>query len=202
MAVGQSGGDDWGEAMRPPNRSFCRALSIGLFVALALACQPAFAPVASATPQSSVVHGLDPGLRLSGHAPTRVIVTGTSAVTEQVRRVGGRVTASLPIVGGVAAVVPAAALRSLAMAPEVRSVTADRAAHLDDMTDDDSSTASNFARTTQATSAWANGDLGQGVGVAVIDTGVSPMHDFAGRLVHGPTCPEKARRSTATVTGP
>jgi serine protease AprX len=172
-------------------------LSVGLLLTPALFGQLVVAPGASAAPPAAAVHGLDPGLPRHGNAPTHVIVTGTSQIAQDVVRVGGHVTATLPIVGGVAATVPAGALRTLAQFPAVQAVTADRAARLDDitydssstassLTYDSSSTASNFALTTQATKAWAKGDLGQGVGVAVIDTGVSPMNDFAGRLVHGP----------------
>jgi serine protease AprX len=77
-------------------------------------------------------------------------------------------------------------LRTLASMPGVRAVTANRLAHFSDITFDDSSTASQFARSTQATQAWANGNIGDGVGVAVLDTGVSPMPDIRDRLAHGP----------------
>jgi serine protease AprX len=151
-----------------------------------LAASPAFAGPTRIASTSTSVHGLDPGLATTGQAPQHVIVTGTPNVADAVRRLGGQVTASLPIVSGVGAVIPAARLRSLASDPNVWSVTADRVAHLQDFVYDDSTTASNFTRTTQATSAWAAGDLGQGIGVAVIDTGVSPMADLTDRLVHGP----------------
>ena len=60
-------------------------------------------------------------------------------------------------------------------------------AKLTDVTYDDSGTASNFARDDRKPPAHGRaGNLGQGVGVAVIDTGVSPMTDFDNRLVHGP----------------
>jgi serine protease AprX len=47
-------------------------------------------------------------------------------------------------------------------------------------------TASSFVHNTGADRAWTRGDLGAGVGVAVIDTGVSDVPDLAGRVVHGP----------------
>jgi serine protease AprX len=61
-----------------------------------------------------------------------------------------------------------------------------RTARLMDQTFDPSATASNFIRSTNSDTAWREGDYGAGVGVAVLDTGVSPMPDFSGRLVHGP----------------
>jgi serine protease AprX len=148
---------------------------------------------AAAAPHAARPAGLDPGLRTAGRAAQRVVVTGARAGTqaaadtaEAVRRVGGRVTATLPIVNGAAAQVGADDLERLARDPAVSAVTADRQAHFEDFVYDAATTASNFARTSQATAAWAAGNLGQGVGVAVLDTGVSPMADFTGRLVHGP----------------
>jgi len=130
-------------------------------------------------------HALDPGLALSGpDAP--VIVTGGAGVAQAVRAAGGRVLADLPLVDGVSAVVPAARLRSLAHADAVNAVTADRSARFVDFEWDDTETASTFTRTVQATQSWGRGNYGKGVGVAVLDTGVSPMPDLAGRLVHGP----------------
>ncbi|MDX6285846.1 MAG: serine protease AprX [Frankiales bacterium] len=46
--------------------------------------------------------------------------------------------------------------------------------------------ASSFVGSTGARTAWANGNQGAGVGVALIDTGVSDVNDLAGRIVHGP----------------
>ena len=42
-----------------------------------------------------------------------------------------------------------------------------------------------FPEQTGASQLWAQGDTGQGVNVAVLDTGISPLPDFAGRLVDG-----------------
>lgn len=130
--------------------------------------------------------GLDPGLRTVGRALERVVVTGQGDVPGAVRRVGGRVTADLPIVRGVSAEVRADRLTSLAADPAVTAVTANRRATFEDFTYSDSTTASTFAKTSGATTAWSQNALGQGVGVAVLDTGVSSMNDFTGRLVHGP----------------
>jgi serine protease AprX len=137
---------------------------------------------AAATGQLS----LDPGLPLVGDAPQRVIITGEGALSALVLRHGGHVTAQLPFVGGVAAVVPANRLADLAAEPAIRAVTADRQVQFDNYVYDEANIASNFARTSGAASAWAAGNYGAGVGVAVLDTGVSPQQDFAGRLIHGP----------------
>ena len=168
-----------------------------LVLAVALAVPAAAAPVAHrvAAPSVGAVTGvgaarpgvLDPGLPVVGVAQ-RVVVSGTSAgpVRAAVARVGGTVTADLPLVDGVAARVPAAALPALAASAGVTAVTADRVGRVSADSWDASTSASSFTRTTQATAAWARGDLGRGVGVAVLDTGVSPSPDLAGRLVQGP----------------
>ena len=65
-------------------------------------------------------------------------------------------------------------LRNLrAIAPEIRNipalfaVTADRSAHLDDLTFDPRRTASSFVPSTGADQAWSRGDYGAGVGVFI-----------------------------------
>ena len=132
---------------------------------------------------------LDPGLPTVGDSLQKVIVTargGAAAAAEAVRRIGGTVGDSLPLVGGVSAKVPAAQLTELAELPGVTAVTANRTAFFEELSYDESVTASNFTKSTGATSAWAQGNLGTGVGIAVLDTGVSEMNDFKGRLIHGP----------------
>jgi serine protease AprX len=42
-----------------------------------------------------------------------------------------------------------------------------------------------FTRESGATSVWSGGDTGDGVNVAVLDTGIDPLPDFAGRLAGG-----------------
>ena len=44
----------------------------------------------------------------------------------------------------------------------------------------------NTAKAIGATQLWSQGITGEGIDVAVIDTGVTPSSDFAGRLVNGP----------------
>ena len=132
---------------------------------------------------------LDPALSTVGDAVHDVIVsaaTGVTAAAEAVRRVGGTVETELPIVDGVEAKVPAAALRELAGTSGVTAVTKDRTARFEELAYDETTVASAFVRSTQTTAAWSKGALGAGVGIAVLDTGVSQMNDFAGRLVHGP----------------
>ena len=132
---------------------------------------------------------LDPGLDVIGRTLQDVIVQaagGVRAAADAVRSAGGRVESELPVVGGVQASVPAELLSGLATRAGITSVTRNRSASFVEYTYDEVAVASGFTRSTQASTAWAAGNLGQGVGVAVLDTGVSPMKDFEGRLVHGP----------------
>jgi serine protease AprX len=99
---------------------------------------------------------------------------------------GGTVGGELPIVDGFAARVPAGAVAAVEASPGVRAVTADQRVRFAASTYDATTTASAFAKVSGATDAWSGGDLGEGIGVAVIDTGVSSMNDLAGRIVHGP----------------
>lgn len=103
-----------------------------------------------------------------------------------VERAGGQVGTPLPLVDGFVAEVPPASVTAVANDPAVRAITPDRPVHFEELSYDATTTASNFTKTSGATTAWSQGNLGQGVGVAVIDTGVSDMPDFDGRLVHGP----------------
>ena len=161
------------------------ALAAGALTATALVAPAAGADGTSWT-RSAV---LDPGLTGLPDGLAEVVVTatdGVAAAADAVARVGGTVEDRLPLVGGVSADVPAAVLDELARTPGLVAVTADRTGRFEDLSYDEAGTASAFVRSTGAGAAWAAGSLGQGVGVAVLDTGISPMNDLAGRLVHGP----------------
>ena len=133
---------------------------------------------------------LDPGLSVHGRSPVAVVVQGAAggarAIVAAVRSLGGRVVADLPIVHGVAARVPARTLPELARVPGVVAVTADRKVQFEQYTYDDTTSASNFVKTSGASQAWAAGRYGAGVSVAVIDTGTTPGNDLAGRVIYGP----------------
>jgi serine protease AprX len=173
-------------------------VGLGLAAALALSSAAAAGTPGSAWTRSaslpdgsawtSVAH-LDPALTTVGDAAQRVVVSGragAAAVASAVQRLGGTVGARLDIVDGVAATVPAGRLVELSHDPAVGAVTMNRAMHYEEYSYDDTVTASPFVASTQAGSAWNAGSLGQGVGVAVIDTGVAAMNDFKGRVVYGP----------------
>ena len=99
--------------------------------------------------------------------------------------VGGTVLGRYDISGAVDALLSssqASALtaQGLTVAPDtsisVQDATTTGAAH---------SPSAVFPQETGATQLWSQGDTGQGVNVAVVDTGIDALPDFAGRLVGG-----------------
>ena len=123
-----------------------------------------------------------------------VIVTknagSNSTIEAQIRRAGGSIDADLPLVGGFSARVPADLIPVLGANPSVRSITLDRVGKFETLSYDESTVASSSPKSSGATKLWSQGNYGAGVGVAVIDTGISPMNDFTKltgyRLIHGP----------------
>jgi serine protease AprX len=148
---------------------------------LAHAAAPAGNPTACADKVETSLHG-----KSAGSADVLIVGRSGRAAAAAVTRVGGRVLADEPMIRGVHATVPAAKLDRLACAGAVVSISANRAVHFqsNDLTSS-GATASDFVKTSNATSLWKAGSTGK-VGVAVIDTGISPMNDMAGRIVYGP----------------
>ncbi len=90
----------------------------------------------------------------------------------------GRVTGRLPVVNGLAIRLPARQARALRRSKRVLNVTLNTAVHSTGV--DGGSLATNYPRTVGADTLWAAGITGKGIGVAVIDTGVSgDLPDFA-----------------------
>ncbi len=128
-------------------------------------------------------------------ASTPVIVRGApgslAAVDQDITEAGGRVTEQIPLISASAAEVPASALGWLGAQPGIVEVTPDGPVQL---------MSSSYSPTTNPGSlysieqslgvdqAWQDGYTGSGVGVALIDTGVTPVEglDGAGQLVNGP----------------
>jgi serine protease AprX len=103
-----------------------------------------------------------------------------------VRSAGGSIGRDLPIVHGFSARLPAAAARRLGADPSIRRLTPDSAVRFSSIASDEPAVASNYPKSTGATTAWGAGNRGAGVTVALIDTGVAPVADLAGRVVAGP----------------
>jgi serine protease AprX len=142
---------------------------------------------ATAVPAIAAGHGgdrkLDAALRLRAHegrGTSRVIVETTDGAEADslIRAVAGVPGRLLPLLHGQVAEVPDAALDQLADYPAVAAVRLDRPVE---------GTMERTGATTGAT--WARAHLGvdgSGVGVALIDSGVTPWHDDLGadRVVH------------------
>ncbi len=162
-----------------------------LAVALALlaAPLPAIAGARGVVWERDVRAVVDPALR-GAHGVAEVIVSGVGTELGKVRDAvtthGGTVHEVLPIADAVAASVPVAEIDDLAETPVVRAVTLDRVGRFDTYSYDSTTTASPFVASSGAGAAWQQGYSGQGIGVAVIDTGISPMPDLNGRVVWGP----------------
>src|SRR3954471_1995778 len=152
----------------------------------------AVAPRAHAT--SKAANHLDPGLPTTGAAGQRVVISAVAGARPAAERatqaVGGHVGVRLDMVNGFAATVPARSLPTLATNAAVLAITADRAAKLDSLVTPNLagllSSDSPFVKSTGADKVWGAGDNGAGVGVAVLDPGVSDVNDLSGRVIHGP----------------
>jgi serine protease AprX len=100
---------------------------------------------------------------------------------------GGRTVTALPLINGVRAQVPAAALGTLQALGLVASPNVPVA--VDGLVGaapaDAPHPASTFPAQTGATALAADGITGAGVAVAVLDTGIAPLPDFGSRLVGG-----------------
>jgi serine protease AprX len=149
-------------------------LGIALAAAAALLATtaPSLGRPASAGPQISVL--------------VREVAPATAVAERLVTAVGGTVTRQLPIVGGFAASVPAKAIGALAsVGGAIREVVPAGAVQFEGSYGANSGVASAvYPTVVRADKAWRSGWTGSGVGVAVIDTGVSPVGDLAGRVVH------------------
>lgn len=110
----------------------------------------------------------------------RVVVSAVDdrAAAEAVTSVGGRVETSVPLVGGVVAEVPSDSIPSLS---RLADVVPDRALHVRSAAFE-GEPATAFPYEVGATDMWG-ATAGQGVGVALVDTGVAPVPDLLDRVV-------------------
>jgi len=110
---------------------------------------------------------------------------GSALATSDVLAIGGTVLADLSVANGVAASLTPTEVSALQATVGV-VVTNDFAVSVSSTTTSSSrAPAAVFPQSTGAIQAWAAGDNGAGVGVAVVDTGIDNLPDFSGRLVGG-----------------
>jgi serine protease AprX len=110
-----------------------------------------------------------------------VLVEGDGAAAAAAAH--GRAHKQLPLVGGVAATVRAGELRRLAAEPGVSFVAPDAPVQLTSAGPiSTASLATLYPGRDSASNPWSAGATGEGVGIAVIDSGVTPSADFGARL--------------------
>ncbi|HEX7168135.1 MAG TPA: S8 family peptidase, partial [Acidimicrobiales bacterium] len=169
-----------------------RGISWAVPVLVALLVAATLAPVATALAMRSGTGPravVDPQLAgETGRAdvlvqalPGRLAEAQTAVTTA-----GGVVGRQLPIIDGFEADLPLPIPPSVTESGAIRSLSANRPIQFEEYAYEEGVTGSNFAKTSGAASAWTGGALGEGVGVAVIDTGIADMTDLKGRVVQGP----------------
>jgi hypothetical protein len=127
--------------------------------------------------------------------PVSVIVRelpGAGSVPEHaVEAFGGVVERYIPIIDGFVAEVPAAAVPDLRRLDGIYSVTLNSAVRLLGSIDGidpnkDSGSWLKVAKNTKLLEMWQHGFTGQGVDVALIDSGVAPVDGLAMQVINGP----------------
>ena len=128
---------------------------------------------------------VDPAVRAAS-GTVGVIVQGTHSVESAVRDMGGRITHDLPLIGGFSARVPAGDVDRIAHLPGATAITLDRPTHVQAVpTTPLGSTdgiPSVYKKVTHGDSLQTTGARGQGVTVALIDTGVTSLPDISGAI--------------------
>lgn len=136
----------------------------------------------AAVPGGAMASAAAPG---AARASVIVRATESGAARAAVEATGGRVTQDLWIVDGVAAEVPVAALAALAAQPGILDVGNDEPVQVQANPSPLHSASAVYPKVVGADDLWSEGVDGTGVTVAVVDTGVKPVADLAGRVIGG-----------------
>ncbi len=160
-----------------------------------LALGPLLVPAPGQIPAHAAVGAVQPALLsvAAAHpdAPVRVIVQeggDTTSVNGSITRLGGHVTQELSLIHAIGATLPARAVPALARARGVRWVSLDAPVVKSSYTCCDPATLQQvYTQAVGAARLWGQYQ-GQGIGVAVVDSGVNPQQDLyttagASRLV-------------------
>ncbi len=156
---------------------------LGGVLLLALALGPAGAAPAKSAPQAQAEL-----LQTAAFQPTKMVgvivqkAGAGSAAEELAASLGGKVTADLSIINGFAAEMSAGAARELSTSPAVRWVSLDAPVRTSACTQcvDTSAMVSAYVRAVRADQAWNTSPYrqGNGIGVAVLDSGINPSGDL------------------------
>ncbi|HET9772444.1 MAG TPA: S8 family serine peptidase, partial [Acidimicrobiia bacterium] len=130
----------------------------------------------------------NPSLATDAATDSAVIVQGPNeaGVRAAIAAVGGEVTRDLWVVGGVAADVPEDRVAALRAAPGITSVTEDGTVEVQEAQPSPLHAATAvYPKVVGADRLWTEGVDGEGVTVALIDTGIAKVPDLAGRVIGG-----------------
>jgi serine protease AprX len=131
---------------------------------------------------SHVAH-VDPALAgATGRVRVIVQASDVAAAELAVRAAGGKITRELPIASGFAATLPASTIADLATRSAISSISLDAKVHVLGAPDP-SKVRSVYPKVVNADKMWADGTNGNGITVALVDTGVANVADLAGRIV-------------------
>jgi Subtilase family len=172
-----------GETMRLGNEARRRVVALNIRIAA-----------------SMVAVGLIAGLLSSAAAPEprhlmRVIVRGVPGSLDPAARLvldaGGRVGRPISILDGFSATVPADDIAALVGSPEILSVTPDATVRLLGNVDGidpnkDPGSWRKVARNTKLYEMWQRGWTGDGIDIALIDSGVAPVPGLDMQVINGP----------------
>ena len=138
----------------------------------------------------------------AGAATTRVIVQSSAGegAAAAVEAAGGRVTRTLDLVHGVAATMPAGGAATLARSPGL-VVTPDVRVRVQGDVAPAPAGTSVYGDVVGASALRQAGNRGDGVTVAVIDTGISAVPDLAGRIVPVRDDPRNTTSSCLNLSG-
>ena len=156
---------------RPAGRRKGRIAAPAAVLAAALAATSVTgAPAASASPMDTVI----------------VTATGLLSPVTAVLGVGGTILTQYHLINGVEALVPTALEPVLDALPGI-TVTSDLTVNVQSVPESTGphTPSDAFLQETGAARLAAQGDTGQGVTVAVLDTGIDSLPDFSGRLAGG-----------------
>lgn len=148
------------------------------------------APVAprASLPTAGHAH-IDPALQgLTGDVRVIIQTTDVHIAKAAVGKAGGRVTRLLPIARAIAATIPSDAISSLAKIASIRTISLDAKVRMLGAPDP-SKVKSVYPDAVNADKMWQSGYSGNGVTVAVIDTGIANVPDLAGRVIRVTTDP-------------
>ena len=163
----------------PRRRSLASIVALSAAALSWMVALPGARTPAGASPVTAIV---DPALR-AAQGTVGVIVQGAGSVESSVRQMGGRITHDLPLIGGFSARVPASDIPRIAQLPGAAALTLDRPTQVQSAPGTYNNTASVFKQATNGDKLANAGANGQGVTVALIDTGVTALPDIKNALV-------------------